>query len=153
MQGPCTAILAATLGLIAPAAPAQPFADEAPLPMLGKIGPQLNLNTSQQQQWDAVMAQGKAARAAAGANFTQVLATLRAELAKPEPDLAAVAALSDSVHQQNSALHQQARNAWLALYATFTSEQKGVVRDAIIAGLDRSKAWRSSHPDSPPSSP
>ena len=113
--------------------------------MLGKIKPQLNLNTAQQQQWDAVVAQSKAARETARANFAQVQSALQAELAKPEPDFAAVAAVSDGVREQNVALHKQVRDAWLALYANFTSEQKAIARDAINAGLDRFAARRAMH--------
>lgn len=82
MKGLCAAVLSATLGSVARATPAQPFLGDRPLAMRAKIGPQLNLNTSQQQQWDAVMAQGKAAREAARANIAQVVSALRAELSK-----------------------------------------------------------------------
>lgn len=150
MQRLIIAILAATLGAVAVAASAQPLDGAGPLAMLGKIGPQLNLNTSQQQQWDALMAQAKAAREVARANFAALTAALRAELAKPEPDLAAVAVRSDSLRQDNAALRKQTRDAWLALYATFTLEQKAVTRDAILAGLDRVEAWRSRRHGPPP---
>src|SRR5271154_4300427 len=50
----------------------------SPLGMLGKVKSQLNLNTSQQQQWDALMAQSKAARAAARANFAPVKSAMQA---------------------------------------------------------------------------
>lgn len=150
MQRLIIAILAATLGAVAVAASAQPLDGAGPLAMLGKIGPQLNLNTSQQQQWDALMAQAKAAREVARANFAALTAALRAELAKPEPDLAAVAVRSDSLRQDNAALRKQTRDAWLALYATFTPEQKAVTRDAILAGLDRVEAWRSRRHGPPP---
>lgn len=150
MKGLLAAVLGAALSSFALAAPAQPFALDQPLAMLAKIAPQLDLNTSQQQQWDAVMAQGKAAREAARANMTQVVSALHAELAKPEPDLAAVATLSDGVRQQNAALHRQTRDAWLALYAGFTPEQKAVVRDAIQAGLEQMEARRSMQPGTMP---
>jgi Spy/CpxP family protein refolding chaperone len=135
------AALAATLCVALPAL-AQPFGGGTPLMMLGKVKSQLNLNTSQQQQWDAVLAQSKTARETARANFAQVRSALQAELAKPEPDFAAVAAVSDSVHQQNAALHKQVRDAWLALYANFTPEQKATARDAIQTGLQRFAARR-----------
>ncbi len=73
----------------------------SPLQMLKQIKSQLQLNTSQEQQWDAVLAQEKAAHATARASFAQVQTALQTELAKPEPDLAAVATLSDGVRQQN----------------------------------------------------
>lgn len=137
-------LTAALLCIVLPAQ-AQPVHEGAPLAMLGMIKPQLNLNTSQQQQWDAVVAQSEAAREAARSSFAQVKAALQAELAKAEPDFAAVAALSDSVREQVFAQHKQTRDAWLALYANFTPEQKTVARDAIKAGLDRIAARRSMH--------
>jgi pantothenate kinase type III len=139
-----TVLLVAALSSLATSALAHGAAG-TPLAMLGKVKAQLNLNTSQQQQWDAVVAQSKAARATARANFAPVQAALQAELAKPEPDFAAVASLTDSVRQQNEALHKQIRDAWLALYANFTPEQKALARDTIKAGLDRMAARRAAH--------
>lgn len=143
MKGLFTAVLAAALVFLAPAAPAQALPGDRLLETLAQISPQLNLNTLQQQQWERVLAQGQAARDAARANIAQVISALRTELSKPEPDLAAVAALGDEVRQQNEALHRQARDAWLALYSGFTPEQKAVVRDSIKTGLDRMQARRS----------
>ena len=113
-----------------------------PLAMLQRIQAKLNLNTSQQQQWDAAVAQSKSVHQAMRANFQQLKAATQAELAKPEPDLAAVAAVADQVQQQNIALRKQARAAWLALYGTFSPEQKATVRDAINARLTRMEAFR-----------
>ena len=91
----------------------------------------------------------KAAHDAGRANFEQVNSALQAELAKPEPDFAAVAAIADGVRDQHAAVHKQARNAWLALYATFTPEQKAVARDAIKAGIERMQARRAMHHGAP----
>ena len=91
----------------------------------------LNLNTSQQVQWDNVVAQGKAAREQGRANRQKVKDAIRAELAKPEPDLAAIAAIADAVEQQNRSLRQPVRAQWLVLYGTFTPEQKAVVRGLL----------------------
>ena len=74
--------------------------------------------------------------------MAQLKTATQAELAKPAPDLAALAALADDVQQQNMAARKTARNAWLALYSTFTPEQKTIVRDAIQAKLDRMAAFR-----------
>ncbi len=123
----------------------------SPLQMLKQIKSQLQLNTSQEQQWDAVVAQEKAAHATARASSAQVQAALQTELAKPEPDLAAVATLSDGVRQQNETLRKQTRDAWLALYANFTPEQKTLARDTIKTGLDRMAARRAAHGSPAPS--
>jgi hypothetical protein len=145
-----TALLASTLGAVAFPAPAQSAHGGSPLEMLGRLKPQLNLNTSQQQQWDNAVAQSNTTRNAARANFEQVKAALQAELAKSEPDFAAVAAIADNAQQQNAALHKQTRDAWLALYATFGQEQKAVARDAIKSGIARMQAQRA-QPRTPPS--
>lgn len=114
-----------------------------PLSAMRAVKDQLNLNTSQQQQWDTAVAQGKAARDAMRANFGQSKTALQTELAKSEPDLAAAATVHDEMEQQNSSLRKQARSAWLALYGTFTPDQKAVVRDAIQARIAKMQAMHS----------
>ena len=113
-----------------------------PIAVLQQIQAKLNLNTSQQQQWDAAVAQSKTVHEAMRANFQQLKAATQAELAKTDPDLAALASLSDQVQQQNIAQRKQARAAWLALYGTFSAEQKATVRDAINARMARMDAFR-----------
>jgi Spy/CpxP family protein refolding chaperone len=68
---------------------------------------------------------------------------LNAELAKAQPDLAAVAAAADSAQAQNSTLRHQVRAAWLNLYGTFSPDQKAVVKAAIeqrLARMDQRRA-------------
>jgi periplasmic protein CpxP/Spy len=113
-----------------------------PLAVPQEIQAKLNLNTSQQQQWDAVVAQSKAAHDAIRANFQQLKTATQAELAKSDPDLAALASLSDQLQQQNVAQRKQARAAWLALYGTFSADQKTTVKDAINAKMARMDAFR-----------
>ena len=113
-----------------------------PMAVLQQVKAQLNLNTGQQQQWDNAVVQTQMARDSARASFGQLKAAMQAELAKPAPDLAAVAVLADSIQQQNSALRRQARDAWLALYGTFDANQKAVVRDAISARMAKMEAFR-----------
>jgi hypothetical protein len=113
-----------------------------PLAVLLRIQAKLNLNTSQQQQWDAAVALSKTTHDAVRANFQQLKSATQAELAKPEPDLAALATLSDQLQQQNMTQRKQARAAWLALYATFSADQKAAVRDAIRARMARMDTFR-----------
>ena len=113
-----------------------------PIAVLQRIQAKLNLNTSQQQQWDAAVAQSKTVRDAMRANFQQLKTATQAEIAKADPDLAALASLSDQAQQQNIAQRKQARTAWLALYGTFSAEQKVTVRDAINARMARMDAFR-----------
>jgi Spy/CpxP family protein refolding chaperone len=103
---------------------------------------QLNLNTSQQSMWDNAVAAGKAARQTAHANQQKVHDTLTAELAKPEPDLAAVAAASDVARNANAVLHGQVRDAWLNVYGTFTPDQKAVVKNALSQRMARMEQFR-----------
>ena len=113
-----------------------------PLAAIAAVKAQLGLSDTQQSQWDSAVAQSKAAHQAARTNFSQLKAATQAELAKPAPDLAALAALADEVQQQNTAARRAARDAWLALYASLTADQKTIVRDAIQAKLDRIAAFR-----------
>ncbi|HKU86306.1 MAG TPA: periplasmic heavy metal sensor [Casimicrobiaceae bacterium] len=103
---------------------------------------ELNLNTSQQAMWDNAVAAGKAARDNARSDRQKIRATLDAELAKAEPDLAAVAAASDGARNAGATAHRQVRDAWLALYGTFTPEQKTVVKNALKDKLARADAFR-----------
>ena len=103
---------------------------------------QLNLNTSQQAMWDNAVAAGKAARDNARASHQQLRNTVTAELAKAEPDLAAVAAASDAARDAAAASHRQVRAAWLNLYSTFTPDQKAVVKNAIQQRLTRMEQFR-----------
>jgi len=102
----------------------------------------LNLNTSQQTQFDAAVAQSKAAFATGRSNMQRVKDALAAELTKAEPDLAAVAAVADDVRVQNQALHRQVRDQWLALYATFSPDQKAVVKQMIQDRVARAEKFR-----------
>lgn len=97
----------------------------------------LNLNTSQQALFDQVVAAGKSAREAARSNGQKVRDAMRAELAKAEPDLAAVAVVADGVQAQNQAARRAVRDQWLRLYALFSVEQKAVVRDFLAGRIDR----------------
>jgi len=92
--------------------------------------------------WDNAVAAGKAARDSARSNMQKVHDTLTAELAKAEPDLAAVAAASDVARNANAAARAQVRSAWLNLYGTFTPDQKAVVKAAIQQRLTRMEQFR-----------
>jgi Spy/CpxP family protein refolding chaperone len=110
--------------------------------LIAQAQAQLKLNTSQSGMFDAAVAQSKAARDTGRTLHQKVKDALTAELAKPEPDLAAVAAVADGVQQQGIALRHQVRDAWLQLYATFSPEQKAVVRDLMQQHLARMESFR-----------
>ena len=140
------ALAAAALIGVSAAAGAQPFhhgrGGGDVVMAIAALKGQLNLNTSQQTMWDNAVAAGTAARASARTNMQSVHDVLTTELAKPEPDLAAVAAASDTARNANAALHAQVRAAWLNLYATFTPDQKAVVKNALSQRLARMEQFR-----------
>ena len=103
---------------------------------------QLNLNTMQQSMFDTAVADSKAARGKARALHQKVRDAMQAELAKPEPDLAAVARIADDVEQQARALRQPIRDEWLNLYATFSPEQKATLRDLLQKRITRAESFR-----------
>lgn len=102
----------------------------------------LSLNTSQSGMFDAAVAQSKAAHETGRTLHQKVRDALAVELAKAEPDFAAVAAVADGVRDQGAALHKQVRAAWLALYGTFSPEQKAVVKDLLQQRMARMDAFR-----------
>ena len=102
----------------------------------------LNLNTSQQAMFDTAVAHSKAARDAGRALHDKVKATVTTELAKGEPDLAAVAAAADAAADQARAQRIAIRNEWLALYATFSADQKAVVKEGIQKHMARMESFR-----------
>jgi len=102
----------------------------------------LNLNTSQQLQFDQAVANAKAAREQGRAIGQTVRDAARAELAKPEPDLAGIARTADEAQAKGQALRKQVRDEFLKLYGTFSAEQKAVVRDLLKSRMDRAESFR-----------
>jgi hypothetical protein len=92
--------------------------------------------------WDSAVAATRQARDAGRAEMQRVHDAMQAELAKAEPDLAAMAVIADSAHAQGQALRKQVRDQWLALYATFSPAQKAVVRDALVQRMQRHEQMR-----------
>ena len=134
-------------------APALHHGPRDPIAMIAGLKDQLNLNTSQQQQWDSIVAQAQAARQAAQTSMGQLKAATQAELANTTPNLASLAAQADAIHQQNAAAFKSVRDAWLALYATFSPDQVAVVRAAITARLAQMQQWRAKWKQSAPTTP
>jgi hypothetical protein len=110
--------------------------------MIASAKDKLGLNTMQQQMFDTAVAHSKAARDSGRALHDKAKATLDTELAKGEPDLAAVAAAADAAQDQARAQRIAIRNEWLALYATFSPAQKAVVKDGIQKHMARMDSFR-----------
>lgn len=102
----------------------------------------LTLDTSQQLAWDNAVANARAAREANRAARAQVRDAMQAELAKAEPDLAAVAAVADRVADAARVRHRDVRNEWLRVYGMLSAEQKAVVRTALLQRVARLEQMR-----------
>lgn len=102
----------------------------------------LNLDTSQQLAWDNAVANARAAREANRAARVQVRDAMQAELAKAEPDLAAVAAVADRVADEARVRQHDVRNEWLRIYGMLSAEQKAVVRTALLQRVGRLEQMR-----------
>lgn len=109
---------------------------------IAQVKDKLALDTSQQVLWDNAVAATKAARQAGRAEREKLHAAMKAELAKPEPDLAAVAASADAAQATGQGLRRQVQGEWLKLYATFTPAQKLVVRDQLVKRIERFERFR-----------
>lgn len=105
--------------------------------VIAEVQARLNLNSSQQALFDSALATTRSARQAARAEFARIREAMQAELSKAEPDLAAVAAVADDAQVKGQAVRRQIRDQWLGVYATFTPEQKQVVREALSARMER----------------
>ena len=99
--------------------------------VLASMKDRLALDSSQQVMFDRIRAQAIAARDQAAAARADVRAKVDAELAKAEPDLAAVSAFFDNAEEQGRAARRQVRDQWLTFYANLRADQKAIVRDAI----------------------
>ncbi|MBI3148873.1 MAG: periplasmic heavy metal sensor [Betaproteobacteria bacterium] len=102
----------------------------------------LQLTPEQNAQWDYAVQQTRAAREAMKQARQEMKQATQAELAKPEPDLAALAALGDSVQARNQQSRHAARTEWLKLYASFSGAQKTTVRDMMVKRIQRREEFR-----------
>jgi Spy/CpxP family protein refolding chaperone len=109
---------------------------------IARVKDKLALDTSQQLLWDNAMAATRSAREAGRAERQKVHAALQAELAKADPDLAALSGIADAAQANGQALRRQVRAEWLKLYATFTPAQKLVVRDQLAKRMERFERFR-----------
>jgi hypothetical protein len=106
-------------------------------PRVERLATELKLSAEQRAQWDAQVQKSKSlfeAMKKARADMHQIIKT---ELAKAEPDLAALAAKADEARDKGRAAHRELRDGWLKLYAGFSAEQKAVVKKRFLAHLER----------------
>lgn len=110
--------------------------------VIAHLRTQLNLDTQQQLAFDNAVAAGRAAREQARAEATNVRDAVRAELASATPNLRRITELGDQARAQLATRHAQVREQWLALYETFSPQQKQVVRDAMLKRMERMEQFR-----------
>ena len=105
---------------------------------------ELNLNTMQQGMFDTAVANSKAAHETGPcAARRRSGTTLQTELAKPEPDLAAVAAAADAAMEEGRAAAEvdPRPNGWRST-RQFSPEQKAVVRDLLQKRMNHADSFR-----------
>ena len=102
----------------------------------------LNLNTMQQTMFDAAVVSSKNAHQSARASHQKVKDTMQAELAKPEPNLRAVAAAADAARADAQTLRKQVREQWLQLYDTFSTDQKAIVKTMLQKRMAHAESFR-----------
>ena len=110
--------------------------------LLTEARAELKLNTMQQEMFDKAVADSKLGRDKARALQSKVRDTLRTELAKPEPNLAAVATTADAAMEEGGMAREAVRDEWLALYDEFSPEQKTIVRDRLQKRMSEVESTR-----------
>jgi Spy/CpxP family protein refolding chaperone len=110
--------------------------------LIAEAKAELKLNTMQQEMFDRAVANSKLAHEKARARHSQVKDTLRTELAKPEPNLAAVAAAADAAMEEGRMARKAIRDEWLAFYGKFGPEQKAIVRDLLQKRMSEGESFR-----------
>ncbi len=134
-------LVATLLAAVTPLLSAPAMAQGMPMMPFGhgaeRLAERLKLTPAQRTQWDAMVQKSKAQFEAMRAAHHEMHEAMKAELAKPEPDLAALAAKADAAHERGAAAHKELRDGWLKLYATMSPEQKGVVKKAILWHMEK----------------
>jgi hypothetical protein len=127
------AFVASLIGLFAAAA----FASPPPLPQLEQLEESLKLTAEQKIQYDAAVAASKRVVMATALIGLQAKERLREELAKPRPDLGALADLRDSFVEQTKSLRREARDEWLKLYNMLNDDQVATLKAFLENRLDQ----------------
>lgn len=102
----------------------------------------LNLTPEQAAQAEAIRTRTREARAQAGKEIGAVRRAAEEELAKDAPDLKRIADLAEQAHARVRGAMHESRDQKLALYATFSPEQKRQVRDVLKAKFERAQHMR-----------
>lgn len=107
---------------------------------MGIISPdihsKLQLNPAQQKTWQAIEARTKDLRAQTRTERSKFKEAFRAELNKPELDLARLSALKESMHTSNQQARKEIEAQQLNFYTSLSAEQKAVVKAALLERME-----------------
>jgi hypothetical protein len=117
-------------------------AGASPFPRLDQFGKSLNLSPAQQAQFDAAVASTQRVIVAAAIDGMQLKAQVKAEFAKPRPDLEALARAKDASAERLKPLHEASRAEWLRFYATLGDDQVAIVKSFLEDKMEHLDALR-----------
>ena len=98
----------------------------------------LDLTADQFAALDAIVASAKSQGKAAHDAAQTIIAQMKVELAKPQPNLRALAQWQDSLQPQREAIHKSIRDQLLRFYDTLNPTQQQIV----IEGVRKMAAFR-----------
>lgn len=106
------------------------------------LGAALALSPGQQHVWHALAAQQLANLARAEAELAALAARVKADLADPRTDLRATQAEVRATVDKLLAAHRVQVDARLAFYESLDPAQQSVVRERLLAGIERLERLR-----------
>ncbi|HXZ49527.1 MAG TPA: hypothetical protein VEG27_10925 [Usitatibacter sp.] len=122
-MSPIRAILAAACIALLPAA-----AHASLLSGFDELERSLRLDPAQKAQYDAAVAATQRALLAVGLGALEMKERVASELAKPKPDLHALARSQDEIVERSRPLFREARDEWARLYAMLDPKQVAATR-------------------------
>lgn len=109
---------------------------------LDKLHDKLRLRPDQQTLWDLARQKSIEVQAEVRSGKRAMVELSETELERATPDLLMISRKFDELEQRNMALEHQVRPLWLKVYETLSTEQIGVVRDALKSELRRYKLFQ-----------
>lgn len=106
---------------------------------LERLKQALKLTTGQQKAWQTITTEQRNLWRQRRAGWKEVRQALETQLATAEPDLAQVAAVRDRVREHELDARREIEHLRLQLYASFSPQQKGVMRDFLKSRLARAE--------------
>jgi Spy/CpxP family protein refolding chaperone len=97
----------------------------------------LNLNATQEAQFNVARDATKAAIETGRAARMSARETAKAELSKADPDLAGLLVQRESLKDANAPQRKAAMNEWAKFLSLLNTEQKSLVKSQLIARMNR----------------